>query len=200
MNDDLIQKLMMSKKIMDKHNSIPRNTNGGGSVGYNDDYRPQTSTVESFQPVQGSYNIPQEYLSESALPKKTSNNLETSSDAVINSKLPDEIKRLMLEHPIQKPQQPEVSISNEIVERAARLMNTKANGEPINTQQPKKIVQEQTSSSSPDLKKLVKEAVKEILQESGLLVESSQKSTDPFSFRVGQHIFEGRITKIKKIK
>jgi hypothetical protein len=79
-------------------------------------------------------------------------------------------------------------------------MNTKANGESINPQQTKKIVQEQTSSSSPDLKKLVKEAVKEILQESGLLVESSQKSTDPFSFRVGQHIFEGRITKIKKIK
>jgi hypothetical protein len=200
MNNDLIQKLMISKKIMEKHNSIPRNTNGGGSVGYNDDYRPQTAAVERFQPVQGSYNIPQEYLSESALPKKTSNNLETTSDAVINSKLPDEIKRLMLEHPIQKPQQPEVAISNEIVERAARLMNTKANGESINPQQTKKIVQEQTYSSSPDLKKLVKEAVKEILQESGLLVESTQKSNDMFSFKVGQHIFEGKVTKIKKIK
>lgn len=200
MNNDLIQKLMMSKKIMDKHNSIPRNTNGVGSVGYDNDYKSQTAAVESFQPVQGSYNIPQEYLSEAAIPKKTSNNLEASSDAVINSKLPDEIKRLMLEHPIQKPQQPEVTISNEIVERAARLMNTRANGEVINTQQPKKIVQEQTSSPSPDLKKLVKEAVKEILQESGLLIESTQKSNDLFSFKVGQHIFEGKVTKIKKIK
>jgi hypothetical protein len=57
--------------------------------------------------------------------------------------------------------------------------------------------EERDKTKSPELKKLVKEAVKEILQESGLLVESTQKSNDMFSFKVGQHIFEGKVTKIK---
>ena len=204
MNQDLIQKLMISKKIMEKHNTIPRSGNGASSIGNN--YDTQIPTVENYEPVQASYNIPQEYLSESALPKRQTTNLETSKDAVINSKLPDEIKRLMLEHPIQKPQQPEVTISNDIVEAAARLMNIKANGDPINSntqnRTQKQTTTEKTSvvPSNIDLKKMVKEAVKEILQENGLLTESSQKSNEVFSFRVGQHIFEGKVTKIKKIK
>jgi len=192
---------MISKKIMDKHNQIPRNTNGSGSISGEDIYEKGTTMVEDFQPVQGSYNIPQEFLSESSIPKRNTPNVESSKDAVLNSKLPDEIKRLMLEHPIQKPQQPEVTISNEIVEAAARLMNVKPNGEQITERksQPKTYSQNQTIQNSPDLKKMVKEAVKEILQENGLLIESTQKSNDLFSFKVGQHIFEGKVTKIKKI-
>jgi hypothetical protein len=50
------------------------------------------------------------------------------------------------------------------------------------------------------LSKLVKEAVNSALEENGLLVESTEKSNDTFSFRVGSHIFEGKITKVKKIK
>ena len=50
------------------------------------------------------------------------------------------------------------------------------------------------------LSRLVKEAVNSALEENGLLVESAEKSNDLFSFRVGSHIFEGKITKVKKIK
>jgi hypothetical protein len=60
----------------------------------------------------------------------------TNVNQIQNSKLPDEIKRLMLEHPIEQPQTQPV-LSNELVEAAARLMKTDAAG---NTKgEPKKI-------------------------------------------------------------
>ena len=46
---------------------------------------------------------------------------------------------------------------------------------------------------------MIKEVVQEVLKENGLIVESTSKSNEVLSFRVGQHIFEGKITKIKKI-
>jgi hypothetical protein len=46
---------------------------------------------------------------------------------------------------------------------------------------------------------MLKEVVEEVLQENGILAESIQKSNEVFSFKVGKHIFEGKVTKIKKI-
>jgi homoaconitase/3-isopropylmalate dehydratase large subunit len=65
------------------------------------------------------------------------------------------------------------------------------------TSQPnvKQIVLPQTN----DIKQIVKETVEEVLRENGLLVESESKSNDLFKFRVGQHIFEGRLTNVKKV-
>jgi hypothetical protein len=60
--------------------------------------------------------------------------------------------------------------------------------------------QPQTVSSNSDIKKMVKEAVREILSESGLITESTEKSNDVFTFRVGKHLFEGKLTKIKKMR
>jgi hypothetical protein len=42
--------------------------------------------------------------------------------------------------------------------------------------------------------------VNEALRENGLLVEETEKTNESFSFRVGSHIFEGKVTKVKKIK
>jgi hypothetical protein len=39
-----------------------------------------------------------------------------------------------------------------------------------------------------------------VLGENGLLTEGSEKSNQVFNFRVGEHIFEGKVTKIKKVK
>jgi hypothetical protein len=46
---------------------------------------------------------------------------------------------------------------------------------------------------------MLKEVVEEVLLENGILAESTQKSNEVFSFKVGKHIFEGKVTKIKKI-
>ena len=46
---------------------------------------------------------------------------------------------------------------------------------------------------------MINEAVNNAIKENGLMVESTEKSNEVFSFRVGKHIFEGKVTKIKKI-
>jgi hypothetical protein len=46
---------------------------------------------------------------------------------------------------------------------------------------------------------VVRETVEEVLSENGLLVENESKSSDMFKFRVGQHLFEGKVLKVKKM-
>lgn len=196
---DLLQRLVLSKKIMERHDTMGR---GGTQIS-----NPSSPMVEDYQPVAASYNIPQEYMQEQRLQKPVSSDIP-QHDRIANSKLPDEIKKLMMEHPIQQPtmgMSTGTVLSNDLVEKASRLMNTKANGDLINPNKPKQVAQEQTSKSvsgvSPKiLKQIVKETVEDVLRENGLLTESEQKSNDVFKFRVGDHIFEGRVTKIKKIQ
>jgi hypothetical protein len=81
-------------------------------------------------------------------------------------------------------------------------MNTDARGNQIS--QPKQRVQEQSQPQSnfnnKQLRDMLKEVVEEVLLENGILAESTQKSNNElFSFKVGKHIFEGKVTKIKKI-
>lgn len=192
---DLIQKLMISKKIMEKHNEMGRNGNqssGGMS----------SPMVEDYQQIQATYNLPQEFLSEQEVVKPI-NNGPMTSDRILGSKLPDEIKKLMMEHPIQQPTMGAGSgtLSNELVEKASRLMNTNAKGELLENKQPQRqqSTQRQSVPDNGNLRQMMKEVVQEVLKENGLLTESETKSNEVFKFRVGQHIFEGKLVKVKKI-
>ena len=192
---DLIQKLMISNKIMEKHNDMGRNgiqSTGGMSA----------PMVEDYQPIQATYNLPQEFLSEQEVAKPI-NNGPMTSDRILGSKLPDEIKKLMMEHPIQQPTMGVGSgtLSNELVEKASRLMNTNAKGELLENKQPQRQ-QPQQSNVGVDanvIRDIVRETVQDVLRENGLLTESETKSNEVFKFRVGQHIFEGKLLKVKKI-
>jgi hypothetical protein len=189
---DLIQKLMISKQIMDKHNGMSRNQSQGNVL--------TSPVVEEYSPVQANYNLPQDLLSEeSVAPTKVNTELPTP-DRILNSRLPDEIKKLMMEHPIQQPNMGVSTgsvLSNELVEKASRLMNTNAKGDVI--QQPRKQEQINESASNPNLKSIIRETMEEVLKENGLLIESESKSNDLFKFRVGDHIFEGKIVRVKKV-
>jgi hypothetical protein len=55
------------------------------------------------------------------------------------------------------------------------------------------------SSVSEEIKNIVRETVEEVLYENGLLVESESNSNEVFKFRVGDRIFEGKLTKIKRV-
>ena len=186
---DLIRKLMVSKQIMDKHNTI-----GRGQVSDNI----PTPIVEDYQPVNAKYNIP-ENLMEEAQPQKNYSTEVPTQDKIMNSRLPDEIKRLMLEHPIQQPTMgvnAGVSLSNDLVERASRLMNNEKS-QPINETQ-RKTQPKQQQVNNNDIRSIVRETVEDVLRENGLLVESETNSNDVFKFKVGSHIFEGKVTKIRK--
>ena len=197
--DQLLQKLMVSKAIMDKHKEMPRGENRNISLPSNE--------VESFEVPQARYNIPQEFLSESQSAPMISNTPRENTkpvgvptvDAIKNSRLPDEIKRLMIEHPIAQPQQQQATLSDDLIERASRLMNSGTNNYVPESAKPKQTVKESSNVDLTKIKQMIEEAVEKALQKNGMILESVEKTGEVFSFRVGKHIFEGKVTKIKKL-
>jgi hypothetical protein len=206
--DQLMQKLMISKAIMDKTDGIKRIDNR--------EMNSPSNMVENFDIPQAKYNIPQEFLQEqpsrqmnqpylSSLPVENTKPVGVPTiDAIKNSRLPDEIKKLMMEHPISQPQQANPTLSSDLVERASRLMKENPGSYIPESAKPK----QQTQSTQPSpvsnidyklLQKMINEAVNDALKENGLLVESTDKTNELFSFKVGKHIFEGKVTKIKKL-
>lgn len=197
MNNDFMQKLVVAKKIMDATKDAPR----GGARNIS------MPELETYNAPPASYNIPQEYMSEApqSVAQTTHNQLPTR-DKILNSKLPNEIKQLMMEHPIEQPAGfGGPTLSNDVVEAAARLMKTDARG---NVQESNIPRQQQTqyqpqNTSGIDyslLKSIIRDTITEVLTEKGLVAESSSKTKEQISFRVGQHVFEGFVTKIKKMK
>lgn len=192
---DLINKLIISKKIMEKHNEIGR---GGVSQPTN------INTEEIYEPqqVRAKYNVPQEFLNENDVKIQSNVSQGTTEERIKNSRLPDEIKKLMMEHPIEQPTMGNggVTLSSDLIEKASRLMGTNKN--PTTSQNSTPIQKQQTTNVSinyNEIRDIVKETVEDVLKENGLLVESTTKSNEIFKFRVGNHIFEGKLTNIKKI-
>ena len=189
---DLISKLMISKKIMEKHDTLGRGNNKNTPI--------EKPEVATFDAPNSKYNLPEEYVQENTFTPKT--NQPLTEDRIMSSKLPDEIKKLMIEHPINQPSHTtSPTLSNELVDKAARLMNTKANGDKIteSTTRPQQYSQ-QPNFSTQELKQMIRETIQEVLSENGLLMESSTKTNEVFTFKVGTHQFEGKLTKIKKLK
>jgi hypothetical protein len=194
--NDLMNKLLISKKIMEKHQAIPRNTNDGSGLLSSNTI--DVPSVQSFDSPNASYNIPQEFMQENVaakIPKYVNN-----SERIMSSKLPDAIKQLMIEHPIQQPDSMSGPVlSDELIEKASRLMNNSKKNS-IQEVNYKSQNNTQSTQSNQDLKSLLKEVVEEVLMENGILSESTTKSNEVFSFKVGKHIFEGKLLKIKKLK
>lgn len=205
MTNDLMQKLALSKKIMDVQNNIPR----GHSTGL-----PMSESISMVDPIpNASYNIPQEYM---AQPEPVSKPMAPaniggplSEDKIMGSKLPEDIKKLMLENPIVQPNMGGMGgavLSDEIIEGAARLMG-RTPKQPVSESTSNTTQSNNTSYNNNDLKQIirdvvrdtVRDVVREELKSSGLISES-KKSNETLQLRVGSHIFEGRVTKIKKLQ
>jgi hypothetical protein len=203
--DRLMEKLALSKAIMDKADGIKSSNSMNGGL-------PPTS-LQQFDVPNAKYNIPSEFLQEgpsqqtpylSSAPRENTKPVGNPTvDAIKNSKLPDEIKRLMMEHPIGQPQQQPTTISNELIEKASRLMKDNSNNYVPDSAKPKQVQTQPTPSvGNIDynvIQKMITEAVNNALRENGLLMESSEKSNELFTFKVGKHVFEGKVTKIKKM-
>jgi len=210
--DRLLEKLALSKAIMDKADGI-KNSNAMNG-GLPPTSLQQLNTPETFNVPSAKYNIPSEFLQESETPEKPYlSNIPRENtkpvgvptvEAIKNSKLPDEIKRLMIENPISQPQQQTTTtISNELVEKASRLMKQgNQNYIPESAKPKQQTQQSQLPANGIDyklIKQMINEAVSEALHENGLITESSEKSNEIFTFKVGRHVFEGKVTKIKKL-
>lgn len=197
--NDLMSRLVASKAIMDspKFNKSANSMNQG---------LPPTS-LQDFDMPQAKYNIPQEFLQESPSPLMSMEARENTKpvgvptvDAIKNSKLPDEIKRLMIEHPIAQAQQPQMTLSNDLIEKASRLMKKQDDNYIPESAKPKQQVQTQSVGIDYKLiQKMINEAVDNAMKKHGLVTESTEKTNDNFTFKVGKHIFEGKVTKVKKV-
>ena len=195
---DLMQKLALSKKIMDKHNQTPRGQ--------------ATGTLPMNESINATYNIPQEMVNQQpqtqqpVIQQSVTMNQPVSQDAIKNSKLPDEIKNLMMENPIAQPQMGGPILSDDIIEGASRLMGQNRDYTPISESKPN--IPQNTTTNNSDLKQMirdvvrdtVRDVVKEELQNAGLISESIQKTNETLSLRVGKHVFEGKVLKIRKVK
>ena len=198
---ELLQKLMVSKKIMEKQEDMGRGQARNVSMG---EY--SSPMVENYEAPAARYNLPADLMEESRPVSQPRQSNVPIEDRIASSKLPDEIKRLMMEHPIQQPTMGMSSnsvLSDELVAKASRLMNTDPKGDLYQEQTQRK--QQKSSNTHSfgldinEIKKVVRETVEEVLSENGLLVENESRSSDMFKFRVGQHLFEGKVLKVKKM-
>ena len=192
---DLMQKLAMSKQIMDRHKEMPRGQSAG-----------MPNMVNESIP-NAKYNIPQEMVSESVQKPVQMPPQQMDESRILNSKLPEHIKKLMIENPIQQPSfgLGGPVLSDEIIEGAAKLMGV--NPKQQQPQQPQVSETTQSQYSNNDLKQMirdvvrdtVRDVVKEELQKVGMISEG-QTTNESLQLRIGSHIFEGKVTKMKKIK
>lgn len=203
---DLMQRLAVSKKIMEKHSEIKRG-----------DARPTTPMVEEYQPVNANYNLPADLLSET--PQSTQRHDPSApldENRILKSKLPDEIKRLMIEQPIVQPSSMTggVEISEEIIQGAQRLMGRTnvVSDIPQQTNVKENVSTSQNNSSQninvSEIKNMirdvvrdtVRDVVREELKQSGMIVESTSNTSETIQFKVGNTLFVGKITKVKKLE
>ena len=194
--NDLMSKLAVSKKIMDRHAQIPRGTNDAP-------IRNNSVQVESYEPVQANYNIPQEFVNEDI----KHNTEPITQDRILNSKLPDEIKKLMIENPIEKPSVPGLNtsfLSEEVIQGAQKLMGTSPKKQPQGQSQGQNVSGVDMNMLKTMIRDTVRDTVRDVVREelskSGMITESESKSNDVLQLKVGKHIFEGKVTKIKKVQ
>ena len=202
---DLMQKLAVSKKIMDKHNGTPRNQSGG--------------SLPMSENINATYNVPQDMLQQQVpqqqvpqqqVPQSTNNGGPVTENAIKNSKLPDDIKRLMLENPIVQPQSNSPTLTDDIIQGATRLMNNNTSPQtgPLQNESNTVTSNSPTIPNNNDLKQMirdvvrdtVRDVVREELKSSGMVTEGNQKVNETLSLRVGKHVFEGKVLKVKKVK
>lgn len=137
-----------------------------------------------------------------------------TEDKINNSNLPEAIKQAMIETPI--PDIPfnggGAGLSEDFLSGVKEQMEKQglSDGETMVTRQevPQQQIKERKSSkklTSSNLKTLIRESVKDLLEEVvnerindsiGLRTESNEN----FQFRVGDNVFYGKITSTKKVK
>lgn len=208
-SEELMQRLAVSKKIMEKTEGIQR-----GSV---DSRHMNTPVVEDYQAVPATYNLPQEFLPESNTQRHTHDPSQPiDMNRIKSSKLPDEIKRLMIEQPIVQPSSSTSNvISDEIIEGAQRLMNmnstNKVAEQPKSRTLSENVSQPQNNTGNFNMNEMksmirdvvrdtVRDVVREELKDAGMIVESTSDSNEIIQFKVGKHLFVGKVTKVKKMQ
>ncbi len=182
-SNDLMQKLVNAKKVMNK---------------VDDGNFERGNIDESIL-----FSDPSE-LMESQLPKQNTKSMSNpSTDKIQNSKLPEAIKRAMIEHPIE--QIPSISLNEtldmDFVKGAKRLMEQEGvSSKKSQTQQ------RQTVTSNIDMNAiavLIENTVRKVMDEKLnqiLTAQTTSSINENLVLKVGDSIFKGKITGVNKAK
>jgi hypothetical protein len=181
--NDLMSKLVQAKKIMNK-------VDGG-------DYK--RGQIDESLLLSDSA----EYVTNESVKAPTKQAAAPSVDRINNSKLPDAIKKAMIEHPIE--QMPSISLSEtldmDFVKGARRLMEQE--GVSSKKSQPQ---QRQSVGGNIDmtaLAALVENTVRKVMDEKLnqlLTAQQTQTISENLVLKVGDSVFKGKITGVNKSK
>jgi len=181
-SNDLMMKLVQAKKVMNK-------VEGGNFERGHVNESMLLSNPEEYMNVQ-------EPRQSSTKPIGTPN-----SDRIQNSKLPDNIKKAMMENPIQQ-----ISLNDtldmDFIKGAKRLMEQ----EGVSTKKPTQQPQRQTSGGNIDMNAiavLIENTVRKVMDEklNQILTASTTSSiNENLVLKVGDSIFKGKITGVNKAK
>jgi|TARA_R110002124_G_scaffold92193_2_gene234213 hypothetical protein len=198
----LQQNLVNAKKVMNKVD--------GGSFTSGNVNLSQTNMTDSTgllsSPTPLPQSVPTPNITESRQDLSPKSNI--TEDRINKSRLPDAIKQAMINNPI--PDIPfnggGVGLTDEFLSGVQEQMNKQGMGtsEPqTNNTKPQinnvvpPIGKTTKKISSKNLKSIIKESVKELLDETiGLKTDNDEN----FQFRVGDRIFYGKITSSKTVK
>ena len=183
--NDLMKKLVQAKKVMNK-------VDGGN---YERGHVNESMLLSDPEELMKS-----QYHGEQPQPNQRPVNGPTSVDRIQNSKLPDAIKRAMIESPI-----PQISLNDtldmDFVKGAKRLMEQE--GVSSKKSQPQ---QRQPQSSNIDMNAIalmIENTVRKVMDEklNQILSASTTASiNENLVLKVGESIFKGKITGVSKAK
>lgn len=188
-SNDLMQRLAQAKKVMNK-------VDGGNFE--------RGHVNESML-----LNDPEEYIQNSNVPMPSTKNITApaSVDKIQNSKLPDAIKRAMIENPIQ--QMPQISLSEtldmDFVKGAKRLMEQEgASTKKAQPQQKQSLATNAGGNMDMNaIAVLIENTVRKVMDEklNQILTASTTASiNENLVLKVGDSIFKGKITGVNKSK
>jgi hypothetical protein len=184
-SNDLMKKLVQAKKVMNK-------VDGGNFERGNINETALRSTPEELM---SSTSTPQ--------PRMNTQPMVVDESRISKSKLPEAIKRAMIENPI-----PQISLNDSLdmdfIKGAKRLMEQ----EGVSKKQPNKTNNQNTSSSNQSfdmntLSVLIENTVRKVMDEKLNQILTAQQTTsinESLVLKVGDSIFKGTITGVNKSK
>ena len=178
--NDLMRKLVQAKKVMNK---VDSGNFERGHVNEMTQFSDTTQLIEAEAPLKTNVKQP----------------TPISMDKIQNSKLPDAIKKAMMDNPIQQISLNETLDMN-FVNGVKKLMEQ----EGVGKQQPKKPTQ--TSTGSFDMNSiatLIENTVRKVMDEKLNQILSAQQTAsinENLVLKVGDSIFKGKITGVNKAK
>ena len=200
---DLMTRLAQAKKVMNK----VENVKGKPSKSRINEERARYS--DDYEEPEFDINQVQVYDQTERLAENKNVSQSYDINRINNSKLPDSIKKAMIEHPIV---QPNISLSDgidmKIIQGAKRLMeqeNPSSQKKPIQeqTQRPVQKPQISTNDLVKTLTPIVENIIRKVMDEKLnqlLAAQQTQTINENLVLKVGDSVFRGKITGVQSSK